>query len=85
MQEALFQSALGIESPWFVESVTFDASLKRLDIRLDFKRGSRFEVMAFRVQCTTRLRSSGAISIFFSMKVICMRGCRGCIRRTGGW
>jgi transposase len=44
MQEALFQSALGIESPWFVESVTFDASLKRLDIRLDFKRGSRFEV-----------------------------------------
>lgn len=44
MQEAIFTAALGVESPWFVESVAFDSSQKRLDIRLDFKRGSKFEV-----------------------------------------
>lgn len=44
MQEAIFTAALGVESPWFVESVAFEASAKRLDIRLDFKRGSRFDV-----------------------------------------
>ena len=44
MQEGIFTSALGIESPWFVESVVFDVEKRRLDIRLDFKRGSRFEV-----------------------------------------
>jgi transposase len=44
MQEAIFTAALGVESPWFVESVAFDAEHKRLDIRLDFKRGSRFDV-----------------------------------------
>jgi transposase len=44
MQEAIFAAALGVESPWFVESVSFDSEHKRLDIRLAFKRGSRFEV-----------------------------------------
>lgn len=44
MQEAIFTAALGVESPWFVESVAFDAGAKRLDIHLAFKRGSKFEV-----------------------------------------
>jgi len=44
MQEELFQTALGIESPWFIESVAFDTAQKRLDIRLDFNRGKRFAV-----------------------------------------
>jgi transposase len=43
-QEAIFTAALGVESPWFVASVVFDAEQRRLDIRLNFKRGSRFEV-----------------------------------------
>ena len=38
----LFQLALGITSPWFVASSTFDGAKKRLDIQLDFKAGSRF-------------------------------------------
>lgn len=38
----LFQLALGITSPWFVASSDFDAARKRLDIRVDFKAGSRF-------------------------------------------
>jgi transposase len=44
MQEAIFTAALGVESPWFVESVVFDGERKRLDVRLVFKRGSRFDV-----------------------------------------
>jgi transposase len=38
----LFQTALGLPSPWRVERSTFDATGKRLDIYLDFARGSRF-------------------------------------------
>ncbi|MCL4768062.1 MAG: ISL3 family transposase [Hyphomicrobiaceae bacterium] len=38
----LFQLALGITSPWFVTAADFDAAKKRLDIRVDFKVGSRF-------------------------------------------
>lgn len=38
----LFQMALGLESPWFVERAEFDAEVKRLDLYLDFRRGGRF-------------------------------------------
>ena len=44
MQEAIFTAALGVESPWHVESVAFNVEERRLDIHLAFKRGSRFEV-----------------------------------------
>src|SRR5690606_783976 len=39
----LFQLALGITSPWFVASSEFDAEKRRLDIKLDFHSGSRFD------------------------------------------
>jgi len=38
----LFGLALGLEAPWFVAGSTFDAPARRLDIKLDFARGSRF-------------------------------------------
>jgi transposase len=38
----LFQMALGLVPPWAVERSTFDAAAKRLDIYLDFAKGSRF-------------------------------------------
>ena len=38
----LFRMALGIEPPWVVTKCDFDAAAKRLDIHLDFARGSRF-------------------------------------------
>jgi transposase len=38
----LFGMALGIASPWVVRRSDFDAAAKRLDIRLDFAKGSRF-------------------------------------------
>jgi len=39
----LFQMALGITDPWIVQSVAFDPAKKRLDIRINFKRGGTFE------------------------------------------
>jgi transposase len=38
----LFGMALGIASPWVVRRSDFDAAAKRLDIHLDFAKGSRF-------------------------------------------
>ena len=39
----LFQAALGLADPWYVKAVRFDATAKRLDIDIDFKRGARFQ------------------------------------------
>ena len=38
----LFQMALGLESPWYVDRTEFDAERKRLDLYLDFRKGGRF-------------------------------------------
>jgi transposase len=38
----LFSIALGLEGPWFVKDITFDSEKRRLDIILDFKKGSKF-------------------------------------------
>ena len=38
----LFQRALGLEEPWEVEEVKFDAERRRLDLRVDFRKGARF-------------------------------------------
>jgi transposase len=38
----LFQLALGLVSPWYVADCAFDGEEKRLDLKLDFKAGSRF-------------------------------------------
>jgi transposase len=38
----LFQRALGLVEPWEVVGVEFDAAQRRLDLRIDFARGSRF-------------------------------------------
>jgi transposase len=38
----LFSAALGLEEPWKVVDVQFDAQRRRLDLRIDFARGARF-------------------------------------------
>ena len=38
----IFGKALGINKPWFVTDINFDPAAKRLDIRLDFIKGSTF-------------------------------------------
>ena len=40
--KALFSTALGLEVPWFIKDINFDSDKKRLDIILDFKKGSKF-------------------------------------------
>jgi len=42
MMQKLFETALGIQAPWHVKSVDFNVAAKRLDIEVDFERGSRF-------------------------------------------
>lgn len=43
MTKDLFQMALNVEDPWYVKDLEFDSEAKRLDIYIDFKRGSTFE------------------------------------------
>lgn len=38
----LFELALNINEPWFVKNINFDVNNKRLDIYIDFKKGSSF-------------------------------------------
>jgi len=38
----LFSLAPGLEEPWYVSDVKFDPSNRRLDLTIDFKRGSHF-------------------------------------------
>lgn len=40
--QELFQAALGLTQPWYVERSDFDAAAHRLDLYLDFTRGARF-------------------------------------------
>jgi transposase len=42
--EKIFESALGIGSPWFIAGMNFDQSQRKLSIRIDFEVGSRFAV-----------------------------------------
>ncbi len=42
MSNELFAAALGIETPWYVKDVQFDAGKRLLTIAIDFKKGSRF-------------------------------------------
>ena len=43
MQESeLFAAALGLQSPWYVSNIDFSLVNKRLDIHIDFERGSTF-------------------------------------------
>ncbi len=38
----IFGKALGIDKPWFIADVNFDVKTKRLDIKIDFPKGTTF-------------------------------------------
>ena len=42
--EKIFETALGISSPWFIAGMNFEPSQRKLNIRVDFEVGSRFAV-----------------------------------------
>jgi transposase len=44
MSEKLFETALGIGTPWFVAEADFNAQARTLTIRVDFTAGTRFAV-----------------------------------------
>jgi hypothetical protein len=44
MADRLFETALGVSSPWYVSGADFDAAAKTLAIRVGFAAGSRFAV-----------------------------------------
>ena len=39
----LLQKALGLTAPWKVVTVDFDSAKGRLDIKIDFEKGARFD------------------------------------------
>jgi transposase len=55
----LFQMALGLVDPWFVESAEFDPAKNRLDIRINFKRVGLDE--------TLRKRGHNYVTLFVDM------------------
>ena len=42
MTNQLFETALGVGKPWFVQDVEFDPAGKVLTIQIDFAAGTRF-------------------------------------------
>ena len=50
-ENELFQAALGLLPPWLVSNCTFEESAGRLDIHLDFPRGSVFACPVCGVPC----------------------------------
>jgi len=42
-QEDLFKHALNLQDPWYIKSIEFSNTERRLDIHIDFTAGSRFE------------------------------------------
>ena len=38
----LFEAALSIGKPWYIDRVEFNIAKKRLDIFIDFERGAKF-------------------------------------------
>lgn len=43
MTAELFEIALNINTPWFISDIKFNLESKRLDVYIDFKKGSTFE------------------------------------------
>ena len=40
----IFEVALSINKPWYIKDIESDPDKKRLDLYVDFKRGSTFKV-----------------------------------------
>ncbi len=55
----LFQQALGLVEPWEVVDVKFDAERRRLDLRVDFRKGARFPCP----ECGVAGSEGGSVSV----------------------
>jgi len=46
MVNELFEKALSLSNPWFIDTIKFDVEKRRLDIHIDFEVGSKFEYVS---------------------------------------
>jgi len=44
MYNVLFEQALGVKEPWYIEKIEFSQEEKRLDVWIKFKEGSKFKI-----------------------------------------
>jgi len=44
--QSLFEAALSLTSPWYIDKIDFNTDEKRLDIHITFERGTRFQTDA---------------------------------------
>ena len=42
MNNLIFEQALNLSSPWYIKNIEFSVENKKLDIHIDFKKGSSF-------------------------------------------
>lgn len=63
-ERGLFQLALGLEDPWQVVRIEFNAAEQRLDLHLDFPRGAKFKCPKGEsyARCRTRRSTRGGTS-----------------------
>ena len=59
----LFQLALNVTDPWFVSDIKFDAEAKRLDVYIDFKKGSVFSYEYIETRTETKKETIDAKEI----------------------
>lgn len=58
MRKQFFGTALGRSAPWRVSDIDFDEDARRLTIRMDFRRGSRFAVAGWHSASSTTARAA---------------------------
>jgi len=46
MMKELFERALGINKPWFIDDIKFNAKERRLDIHINFEAGAKFQYIS---------------------------------------
>ena len=46
MMKNVFEQALNIQEPWFIKTIDFDYSKKRLDISIDYRKGTKFDYLS---------------------------------------
>ena len=70
--EELFSLAIGLVPPWLVDHVTFTVEEKRLDLHINFPKGSRFACPVCGEGCPVHDTHDipGGTWISFSMKPI---------------
>ena len=80
----LFKKLLGLEEPWYIKEIRFDHDDTRVDIWIDFQKGSRFKCplcgKLYGVHETDE-RTWGHLNIFQNPPM-CMHGTQDKMQRT---